>query len=85
VLTSLIKQLTESALLAELEQHLNNEQKPNPRNGSSTKAVKSSVGNFELYTPRDCSGSFEPQIVKKIKPRSVMKYTQKSYPCSAWA
>ncbi|MBE0377170.1 hypothetical protein PPRY_a2252 [Pseudoalteromonas prydzensis ACAM 620] len=73
VLTSLIKQLTESALLAELEQHLANEQEPNPRNGSSTKTVKSSVGNFELDTPRDRSGSFEPQLVKKIKPRLVMK------------
>jgi len=65
VLTGLIKQLTESALQAELEQHLSNEQQPNRKNGSSTKTVKSSVGNFELDTPRDRSGSFEPQLVKK--------------------
>lgn len=65
VLTGLIKQLTESALQAELEQHLTNEQQPNRKNGSSTKTVKSSVGNFELDTPRDRSGSFEPQLVKK--------------------
>ncbi len=65
VLTGLIKQLTESALQAELEQHLANEQQPNRKNGSSTKTVKSSVGNFELDTPRDRSGSFEPQLVKK--------------------
>ena len=65
VLTGLIKQFTESALQAELEQHLSNEQQPNRKNGSSTKTVKSSVGNFELDTPRDRSGSFEPQLVKK--------------------
>ena len=65
VLTGLIKQFTESALQAELEQHLSNEQQPNRKNSSSTKTVKSSVGNFELDTPRDRSGSFEPQLVKK--------------------
>ena len=73
VLTSLIKQLSEAALQAELEHHLANEQQPNRKNGSSTKTVKSSVGSFELDTPRDRSGSFEPQLVKKIKPRSRMK------------
>mgnify|MGYP003654247503 FL=1 len=65
VLTGLIKKLSEAALQAELEEHLANEQQPNRKNGSSTKTVKSSVGNFELDTPRDRSGSFEPQLVKK--------------------
>ena len=65
VLTGLIKQLSEAALQAELEQHLANEQQPNRKNGSSSKTVKSSVGSFELDTPRDRSGSFEPQLVKK--------------------
>jgi len=65
VLTSLIKQLTEAALQAEIEQHLDNDQKPNRRNGSSAKTIKSAVGSFELNTPRDRNGSFEPQIVKK--------------------
>lgn len=65
VLTSLIKQLTEAALQAEIEQHLDNDQAPNRKNGSSTKTIKSAVGNFELNTPRDRSGSFEPQLVKK--------------------
>jgi len=45
VLTGLIKQLSEAALQAELEQHLANEQQPNRKNGSSTKTVRSSVGN----------------------------------------
>lgn len=65
VLTSLIKQLTEAALQAEIEQHLINDQQPNRKNGSTTKTVKSAVGSFELSTPRDRSGSFEPQMVKK--------------------
>ena len=65
VLTSLIKQLTEAALQAELEQHLDNDQEPNRKNGSSTKTIKSAAGSFELNTPRDRSGSFEPQLVKK--------------------
>lgn len=65
VLTPLIKQLTEAALQAELEQHLEIGEQPNRKNGSSKKTVKSSVGAFELDTPRDRSGSFEPKLVKK--------------------
>jgi len=65
VLTPLIKQLTEAALQAELEQHLENCEEPNRKNGSSTKTVKSSSGTFELNTPRDRAGSFDPQLVKK--------------------
>ncbi|TMO20767.1 transposase, partial [Pseudoalteromonas sp. S4741] len=66
VLTPLIKQLTEAALRAELEQHLESDLQPNRKNGTSKKTVKSSVGQFELETPRDRAGSFEPQLVKKI-------------------
>ena len=29
------------------------------------KTIKSTSGTFELETPRDRAGSFEPQIVKK--------------------
>lgn len=65
VLTPLIKQLTEAALKAELEQHLESDEQPNRKNGSSRKTVKSSIGAFELDTPRDRSGSFEPKLVKK--------------------
>lgn len=35
------------------------------KNGSSKKTIKSSVGAFELNTPRDRLGSFEPKLVKK--------------------
>lgn len=65
ILTPLIKQLTEAALKAELEQHLTNDTQSNRKNGFSRKTVKSSVGQFELETPRDRNGSFEPQLVKK--------------------
>ena len=65
VLTPLIKQLTEAALKAELEQHLDTQSEPNRKNGHTKKTVKSSVGEFELETPRDRAGTFEPQTVKK--------------------
>lgn len=50
---------------AELEQHLESEDKPNRKNGSTRKTMKSLSGNFELNTPRDRAGTFEPQVVKK--------------------
>ena len=65
ILTPLIKQLTEAALQAELQEHLDKEHEPNRKNGSSRKKMKSSSGNFELDTPRDRNGSFEPQLVRK--------------------
>ena len=65
VLTPLIKQLTEAAMQAELEGHLKTDEKPNRKNGSSRKTMKSTAGEFELDTPRDRAGTFEPQLVKK--------------------
>ena len=65
ILTPLIKQLTEAAMQAEIDEHLANESEPNRKNGSSRKTMKSAAGSFELETPRDRAGSFEPQVVKK--------------------
>ena len=65
VLGPLVKQLTEAALEAELDSHLAEEVIANRKNGKSKKTVKSSSGAFELETPRDRSGTFEPQLVKK--------------------
>jgi putative transposase len=65
VLSPLIKQLTEAALEAEIDTHLAQEISPNRKNGKSRKTMKSSSGSFELETPRDRSGSFEPQLVRK--------------------
>lgn len=63
----LLKEFLESALQAEIEEHLEDDQKMpgNRRNGKSTKTIKSSSGEFELDTPRDRQSNFEPDIVKK--------------------
>lgn len=65
ILTPLIKQLTEAMMQGELDQHLAAEEAPNRKNGTTRKTMKSAAGNFELDTPRDRAGTFEPQIVKK--------------------
>lgn len=39
--------------------------KPNRRNGYTSKTIKAPSGSFELDTPRDRLGTFEPQLVKK--------------------
>jgi len=69
LLAPLIKQLTEAALEAEVESHIANDVlngKSNRRNGFNKKTIKgTSDGTFELETPRDRNGTFEPQIVKK--------------------
>ena len=67
VLAPLIKQLTEAALEGELDSHIANDVVPNRRNGKSRKTVKSSSGSFELETPRDRAGTFEPTVVKKYQ------------------
>lgn len=64
-LTPLIKQLTEMALQAELETHLSQDLERNRKNGTSSKTMKSASGTFDLDTPRDRNGSFEPELVKK--------------------
>ena len=63
----LMKQFLESALEAEMEEHLDESErsKGNRRNGTSKKLVKSSDGSFELETPRDRESSFDPEIVRK--------------------
>ena len=69
LLAPLIKQLTEAALEAEVESHIANDVLSgtrNRKNGVNKKTIKDlSNGSFELETPRDRYGTFEPQIVKK--------------------
>ena len=76
LLAPLIKQLVESALEAEIESHIAEDVlagKKNRRNGYNKKTIKgSSEGIFELETPRDRNGTFEPQIVKKHLLLAVM-------------
>lgn len=69
VMTPLIKQILEAALEGEMEAHIDDckeQGEVNRRNGKTQKMVKTTTtGSFELETPRDRSGSFEPEIVKK--------------------
>lgn len=66
-LAPLFKSFLEAALEAELEDHLqeNIDQEPNRRNGHGSKLLRTSEGTMELSTPRDRTGSFEPEIVRK--------------------
>lgn len=64
VLMPLIKQLTEAAITAELEQYLENTNHPNRKSGQGSKTIKTGSGSFELNAPRDREGTFEPQLIK---------------------
>lgn len=62
----LMKQILEAALEGEMDAHMQEERNVgNRRNGKLRKRVKSKEGAFELETPRDRHGTFEPQIVEK--------------------
>jgi len=68
ILAPLVKQIVEAALQAELESHISQEifsGKKNRKNGTSSKTIKSSDGEFKLDTPRDRAGTFEPQLGKR--------------------
>lgn len=65
ILMPLIKQLTEAAITAELEQYLETTDYPNRKNGLGSKTIKTGSGSFELNAPRDRAGIFEPQLIKK--------------------
>ena len=42
-----------------------NKQTGNSRNGSTSKKLRTSMGEIEIETPRDRNGEFEPQLIKK--------------------
>lgn len=68
ILTPLIKEILEAALEGEMDSHLQDcktQEQTNRRNGKLKKTIKTGTGSFELETPRDRDGSFEPEIVKK--------------------
>lgn len=67
ILTPLIKKLTETALEAELDYHLNKGTGNNRRNGKSSKMMKSTTGLFELTVPRERNGSFEPSLLRSTR------------------
>ena len=63
----LLKSFIEKALEAEMEAHLDQEQRSigNKRNGKGEKTVKSFQGSFKISTPQDRNSSFEPELIKK--------------------
>jgi len=70
----LTKVTVETALNAELDEHLGygkhqSSDADNSRNGYTSKHLKTEDGQFELNTPRDRDGSFEPKLVKKQQTR----------------
>jgi putative transposase len=67
LLKPLFHQFIQEALEAEMEAHLSPEERENGnrRNGKMGKTVKSKNGAFELFTPRDRNGTFEPILVEK--------------------
>ena len=64
-----------------MEAHLQEStHKPGPRNrrnGKSRKQVQSAVGAFELLSPRDRDGSFEPDIIGKRQVKITSDIDQK--------
>jgi putative transposase len=77
-----LKKLTvETALNAELTEHLGYEKNSphigkNTRNGYTTKRLFTDDGEFELDTPRDRDGTFEPQLIKKSQTRITQMDSQ---------
>ena len=67
VFAPMLKQFLEAALEAEMEAHLDEEErsKKNKRNGKGSKTLKTHVGDVEISTPQDRHSSFEPEIIRK--------------------
>jgi len=71
IFSDMIKDILETALGEELNQHLDSEKLNlgndfnNRKNGFNSKTLKTKESAFVLDTPRDRNSSFEPQIVKK--------------------
>lgn len=67
VFAPIIKEFIESALSAEMESHLSDDERSigNKRNGKGSKTLKTSSGEITIETPQDRHSTFEPQIVKK--------------------
>jgi putative transposase len=70
LLGGLTKRVLESALAAELTEHVGyepGEPRPgaNARNGTTAKTVRTDIGDVRIDVPRDREGSFEPVVVPK--------------------
>jgi transposase-like protein len=72
LLQQVTRTVLQTALEAEMAEHLGYERgqippagADNQRNGSSVKTVRTEVGAVRLQVPRDRAGSFAPRIVPK--------------------
>ncbi|EFL4496325.1 IS256 family transposase [Escherichia fergusonii] len=77
----LTKLTVETALNAELTEHLGHEKNEpktgsNTRNGYSSKTLLCDDGEIELNTPRDRENTFEPQLIKKHQTRITQMDSQ---------
>ncbi|MFB5643113.1 IS256 family transposase [Kluyvera ascorbata] len=77
----LTKLTVETALNAELTDHLGHEKNApkkgsNTRNGYSSKTLLCDDGEIELNTPRDRENTFEPQLIKKHQTRITQMDSQ---------
>ena len=76
LLGQLTKNVLETALDAEMSEHLGYEKHDpagrnsgNSRNGTRAKTVLTEIGPVEIEVPRDTASTFEPRIVKKRQRR----------------
>ena len=74
LLTQLAGRVIETALGAELTEHLGHPpggvpNSANVRNGAGRKTVNTELGPVQVKTPRDRDGSFEPKLVGKRQTR----------------
>jgi putative transposase len=76
LLNQLTKSVLETALDAEMVEHLGYEKHDpaghnsgNSRNGTRAKTVLTEIGPVEIEVPRDTESTFEPQIVRKRQRR----------------
>lgn len=64
LLAPLLKDLLDAALSGEMQAHVE-ENRPNRRNGSKGKLVKTAHGPVSIEMPRDREGTFEPKLIAK--------------------
>lgn len=64
LLAPLLKDLLDAALSGEMQAHVE-QHRPNRRNGSKTKQVKTAHGPVSVEMPRDRDSSFEPKLIGK--------------------
>lgn len=76
LLNRLTKNVLETALEAEMDEHLgygkhdvSGRGSGNSRNGTRTKTVLTEIGPVEIDVPRDTGATFDPQIVRKRQRR----------------